>query len=96
MTMNMRIVDPDSTGPTNTVEVTVDDPQVTLTVTMPTELFDFRTTATLGECMAKLVRPAASDKPTKQCNGLHCRCTNLGGTCPNPHHGDHECPHEQP
>lgn len=28
------------------------------------------------------------------CRGLHCRCMNLDGRCPNPHHGDHDCPYE--
>lgn len=34
-------------------------------------------------------------KPSRKiCTGLHCRCMNIGGTCPNPHHGDHDCPYE--
>ena len=32
---------------------------------------------------------------SKDCRGLHCKCMNLDGGCPSPHHGDHDCPYER-
>lgn len=35
------------------------------------------------------------NKHNKTCVGAHCRCMNLNNSCPNFHHGDHNCPFEK-
>lgn len=93
MKVNARIVEQATlTDEKGVVEVETEDQRVLLRLTMRGDLFDDATLGVLVECVSKLVNPKVSE-PTKDCQGLHCKCMNLDGSCPDPHHGDHDCPH---
>jgi hypothetical protein len=40
--------------------------------------------------------PTNSDYAAYICRGVHCKCMNLDGKCPNYHNGDHACPSSTP
>lgn len=75
-----------------TFTVATDDDRVRLVATLEPQLVNDRTVGILVQCVSDLAekRPA---KAGKACTGLHCKCMDRE-TCPEPHHGDHDCPYE--